>query len=442
MAEDEALIKSAETFSKLYTSKWCELVSHGALNTLSSAKYNKPTTLPFTEDVRTLHQYLQKTTDSAAANLVGEATSKNYAELAKVTLAQIIVFNRRRAGEVSKMLLKSFEDRDRSKLHEDVALALSKLEQKLCNYFTRVEIVGKRERKVVILLTPCMVDALTLLTSKRKECGVLDNNVFLFGRPQAQSHYRGQDCLRLYGNRCGAKHPELLRSTQLRKHVATLSQILNLKKNELDQVADFLGHDIRVHRDFYRLPVPTTQLAKISKLLLSMEKGNLSGLQGKSLDEIEVEDEILLSDTEAKDSGTDSEDSGTESRKTQSEDEEGLGLSSGGTDMEQAHASLDHETLSQATSSMGETTPSEGKNDRQECEARRLPKKMWSKAEVAAVMRHFGEHITEGKLASKPECRQCQQAEDPVLSQRSVQNIRDFVRNRITTNKRQAQRKL
>lgn len=72
-------------------------------------------------------------------------------------------------------------------------------------------------------------------------------------------------------------------------NVATLSQVLNLKNNELNQVADFLGHDIRVHRDFYRLPVPTTQLARISKLLFLMEKGNLSSMQGKSLDEIEIE---------------------------------------------------------------------------------------------------------------------------------------------------------
>lgn len=67
------------------------------------------------------------------------------------------------------------------------------------------------------------------------------------------------------------------------------TQVLNLKNNELDKVADFLGHDIHVHRDFYRLPVPTTQLAKLSKLVLSMEKGNLSSMQRKSLDEMEVE---------------------------------------------------------------------------------------------------------------------------------------------------------
>lgn len=289
MAEDEELIRYTDIFKKLYTSRWSELVSHSALNTLTDAKYNKPSTLPFTEDVQILHQYLEKSAESAFCSLKEEATTQNYAQLAKLTLAQIIVFNRRRAGEVSKMRLKSFHERDNTKLHEDVALGLSKTEQKLCNYFSRIEIMGKRGRKVAVLLTPSVVDALSLLASRRTECGVCATNVFLFARPMSMSHYRGQDCLRLHASQCGAKHPEYLRSTQLRKHVATLSQVLNLKNNELDQVADFLGHDIRVHRDFYRLPVPTTQLAKISKLLLSMEKGNLSSMQGKSLDEIEIE---------------------------------------------------------------------------------------------------------------------------------------------------------
>ncbi|CAM4578944.1 unnamed protein product [Leuciscus chuanchicus] len=194
-----------------------------------------------------------------------EATTQNNAQLAKLTLAQIIVFNRRRAGEVSKIRLKSFHERDNTKLHEDVALGLSKTEQKLCNYFSRIEIMGKRGRKVAVLLTPSVVNALSLLASRSTECGVCATNVFLFARPTSMSHYRGQDCLRVHASQCG----------------------VNLKHNELDQVADFLGHDIRVHRDFYRLPVPTTQLAKISKLL-SMEKGNLSSMQGKSLDEIEI----------------------------------------------------------------------------------------------------------------------------------------------------------
>lgn len=289
MAEDEELIKSTETFKKLYTTKWSELISHTALSTLNEAKFNKPLTLPFTHDVQLLHKHLETAANAAFKNLEKIPSPQSYAELAKTTLARIIVFNRRRAGEVSKMHLKSFQERDKTLLHEDVAVGLSTFEKKLCSHFSRVEIRGKRGRKVAVLLTPDMVDALTFLVSKREACGVQDANCFLFARPSCQSHYRGQDCLRFYAIQCGAQNPEHLRSTHLRKHVATLSQILNLKNNELDQVADFLGHDIRVHREYYRLPEATTQLAKISKLLLAMEKGCLTELQGKSLDDIEIE---------------------------------------------------------------------------------------------------------------------------------------------------------
>lgn len=282
MAGDSELSQATETFKKLYTSKWAKLVSHAALTTLSDAKYNKPSTLQFTPDVQLLHRHLDKSAKSAM-------DPQTYSEVAKATLAQVIVFNRRRAGEVSKMNLQSFYERDQTTLHEDVAAGLSRFEQKLCKHFSRIEIMGKRGRKVAVLLTPAMVDALLLIVSKREECGVGIANMFLFARPKCMSHYRGQDCLRTYAVQCGAKNPEYLRSTYLRKHVATLSQILNLKENEIDQLADFLGHDIRVHRDFYRLPEATTQMAKISKLLLAMEKGCFTNLQGKLLDEIEIE---------------------------------------------------------------------------------------------------------------------------------------------------------
>lgn len=74
-----------------------------------------------------------------------------YAELTRVTLAQIILFNRRYAGEVSKMTLESFKKRDQTELHGDLASSLSKFEQMLDRHFGRVEIMGKRGRKVAVL---------------------------------------------------------------------------------------------------------------------------------------------------------------------------------------------------------------------------------------------------------------------------------------------------
>lgn len=293
MAQDSSLIKSTQSFKTLYATKWSELISHTALTTLSERRFNKPSTLPFTEDVQRLHKHLEKTTDQALKDLKDHSSPKSYSELCKSTLANVILFNRRRGGEVSKMTLNGFLERDTSALHKDVSLGLTEFELHLCQHFSRVELRGKKGRKVAVLLSPDMVDAITCLIEKRKDCGVLAENLFLFARPHCLTPYRGQDCLRLYASECGAENPELLRSTQLRKHVATLSQILNLKNHELDQVANFLGHDIRTHREYYRLPEATTQLAKISKLLLAMEKGSLKSVQGKTLDEIEIEGNVF-----------------------------------------------------------------------------------------------------------------------------------------------------
>ena len=295
-AEDDVTIKAAERFTRLCTKEWATLVSHTPLDTLSKSKFNKPSTIPFTQDVQLLNHYLEKKSADAVENLKKHESPQMYAELARVTLMQIIVFNRRCAGEVSKMTLESFMKREQTELHEDMAVGLSLFEQKLAKHFSRVEIMGKGGRKVAVLLNPEVVSATALLADKRDSCNVHKDNPFLFGRPKCPptSFYRGQDCIRIFARQCGATNPEHLRSTHFRKHVATLSQIRNLKNNELDQLANFLGHDIQVHRDFYRRPEATIEIAKISKLLLAMEKGSLATFQGKSLNEIDIEGMCLI----------------------------------------------------------------------------------------------------------------------------------------------------
>ncbi|KAK9959586.1 hypothetical protein ABG768_009700, partial [Culter alburnus] len=284
IAENAELASTAKAFQKLYKSKWSEYISHTALRTINESKYNKPTKLPLTQDIEKLNDYLQRNAESAFQELSQKTSEGNYACLTKLTLTRIILFNRRRVGEVSKMPLKNFLQRDDSYTCEE--LGLSAYEKRLCKYFTRVELKGKRGRKVAVLLTPDITKALELLVEKRAQCGVLQENEYLFAIPKCSSYYRGHDCLKRFAAECGATHPEYLRSTQLRKQVATTSQILNLKNNELDQLADFLGHNINVHREYYRLPEATIQVAKISKLLLALEKGKLTELRGKSLDEI------------------------------------------------------------------------------------------------------------------------------------------------------------
>lgn len=299
---DENAVCNVRMFKQICDTKWNECVSSQALRNLSETKWNAPQLLPFAEDVKKMHQHLNIQRKECQTKLEEDPNQKHWAELAKITLCEVILFNRRREGEVSKMRLNAFTLRDASLTHPDVELALSDLEKKLCKHFQRIELKGKRGRKVAILLTPDVLASMESLVKNRRNCDVPDENPFMFGRPQALSHFRGSDVIRQIARTCGASHPETLSSTKLRKHMATMSKVLNLKDNEMDDLADFLGHDIRVHRQYYRLSEGTLQLAKISKVLMALERGQLSQFKGMNLDQINIDpQEIMAVDSNASD---------------------------------------------------------------------------------------------------------------------------------------------
>ena len=63
---------------------------------------------------------------------------------------------------------------------------------------------------------------------------------------------------------------------------------------ELQEVARHMGHELNVHRKFYRLQEDVIELAKISKLLLAVENGEAHHFSGMSLDDINIDCKKLL----------------------------------------------------------------------------------------------------------------------------------------------------
>ena len=290
MEGDKKAAEEACNFRKIYDNKWNELVSGECLKTLTEDKWNVPLLLPLTEDVKTLHHYLEKKQMEYSEDLKVAVSTDAWRKLSKVTQALILLFNRRRQGEISKMPLSAFLSRvSTSSCHEDINYALSELEIKLCSHFNRIEVRGKRGRKVPILLSPSMTTSLVQLCDTREQCDVREENPYLFAVPGAMSFFRGADVLRELVTQCGLKHPEAMTSTKLRKQLATLSTVLNLKTTEVEQLADFMGHNIRVHDKFYKLPESTLQLARVSKVLMAMEQGRVGDFQGMDLDQIHID---------------------------------------------------------------------------------------------------------------------------------------------------------
>ena len=291
---DENLKRQATEFMELYSSDWASEVSTMALRTLYNKKFNQGNKIPLAQDLQLLNTHLQEKACETMEQVEHETSQEAWRELNEVTLAQLVLFNRRRGGEVERIQLACYMEgiARKNEMQEEVAAGLTNFEKSLAASLLRLEIRGKRGRRVPVLLTKKHKTQIDCLLAHRAVAGVEHDNQFLFPRcGDTKCSLRSSDVLRKFSISCGAQEPSLITSTSLRKHVATISQILNLKKNELDSLADFLGHDIQVHRNFYRLPEDTIQLAKVSKILVELEKGNISKYSGKSLDEINAEDD-------------------------------------------------------------------------------------------------------------------------------------------------------
>jgi len=73
--------------------------------------------------------------------------------------------------------------------------------------------------------------------------------------------------MRKFAYECGVDHPERLRGTLLRKHIATNCHKLKLTEQEVSELADFMGHKENIHKQYYRLPQKEADILNISKYL-------------------------------------------------------------------------------------------------------------------------------------------------------------------------------
>jgi hypothetical protein len=440
---DESLKLRTRDFSELYKVEWRQRIVIHAQKTLDERRYNTPKRLPFVEDTVKLNQYLKTQASKNKTRLVEtNGNAEAYGQLIETCLSQIILFNRRRSGEAQWVKQSEVEDALKN-AHcggddPDMEKSLSAFEKRLFKTHVRIETKGKKGRKVPILLTADMKDTLEHLLKYRKAAGV--NSEFLFTKPgkkikpgsksksENKRPVRGCDCLRASSMSAGLKSPELMTSTKLRQQLGTHCQILGLSENSQDILATFMGHDIRVHRQFYRLPENIIQIAKVSKVLHAINSGNLHDMKGRDFDSISFDIEEQLEDEDPSEEQQEEE--------QHSELREGLKAALHEQNKEIPVAV----TAKKRAKKRKKTTESDSESDSERLflpakrsKRERVPhqRKKWENNEIQAVNRHLAKYIRDQKLPGKAACEEAIRAEKS-LETRTWTQVKFFIKNQIT----------
>ncbi|XP_074026283.1 uncharacterized protein isoform X1 [Leptinotarsa decemlineata] len=293
-AED---VSQLRTMIHLFTANWKYEVSSQAANSLHLNKWNKITIVPLASDLKVLKQYLIDSAKRATEKLnTNNLDAIAYNLLVETIYCRVLLLNRRRPGELQRMLLQTYLTCGNENGHyEEFESIITVSERLLLKKLKRVVIKGKRGRGVPVLFSDDVQKDIQLMVEIRPTI-VPQENVFLFAKANIKTEISGYKVIKKHARLSGAKNPDSITATRLRKHLATLMQIFNMTDGDIEQLATFMGHTSGIHRGSYRLPDDIYQTAKLSKLLLLMEKGESKKYKGKSLDEIDFDMEENLID--------------------------------------------------------------------------------------------------------------------------------------------------
>ncbi|XP_067215704.1 uncharacterized protein [Linepithema humile] len=237
---------STENFLKLVQEDYGISINKTVEENITQYKRQKKITLPSMEDIKKLHSYLKNERKLLYTKLQKKFMYKTWLELAKVTLTSTQVFNRRRAGEIVNVLL-------------------------VADKYVRFLIRGKLGRTVPVILDMELVQCIELILKHRQDANVSEKNPYVFGIPNSSKRYfkylRACILMRYFSKKCSAQIPHTLRGTELRKHIATTCITLNLSENEVDDLANFMGHHEKIHKRHYRQSIPAVEIIRMTKFL-------------------------------------------------------------------------------------------------------------------------------------------------------------------------------
>ncbi|KAK4885857.1 hypothetical protein RN001_002128 [Aquatica leii] len=182
--EQQEWIQNVKFFKELVESRWNTELSSLANKDLSEKRWNKPLLLPLVSDIKKFRDGVLKIANECKDQLSNNnGNEKVYKLLVQSALALLILFNRRRIGDVQYLKIQNYLDDKRSNT-KDFENALTDAEKILTTQYKRVVNSGKGNRAVVILVPDVLQKFVNLILEHRSKYIPADN-VYVFAMPRS-----------------------------------------------------------------------------------------------------------------------------------------------------------------------------------------------------------------------------------------------------------------
>ncbi|KAG4069834.1 hypothetical protein HA402_010388 [Bradysia odoriphaga] len=239
----------------------------------SKMRRRRVVNLPSLADLKLLNEYIQSESYVCYDKLSKSFDYKNWVYLSKLTMISILIFNRKRVGDVENITLDDYQYKEEmsENTNQELFASLSDEAKNLARRYSRMRVRGKLNRTVPVLLNQTMRKCLELLISHREGALIEPKNDHLFALQPSPIEdinvINAGTTLKKFVELSGVKNPSSINATNMRKQLATMCVSMKLDDGEVADVADFMGHAELVHRNSYRQNTIDRQVVKMSQWL-------------------------------------------------------------------------------------------------------------------------------------------------------------------------------
>nr|XP_020457687.1 serine/arginine repetitive matrix protein 1-like [Monopterus albus] len=421
---------------------------------LSSGRHHM---LPLLSSLSSLVLYLRRLQHSAFLSLSRQLQSAEaWRLLCHSSLALLILYNRRRECEVSKLSIAEYRARVTPQCPAPVPpgtppaltpleASLSPFERLVLPHLPRVGVQGKRGRVQPLILPPHCEPCLELLLQTRQDVGVDPANPYVFARPyhSPATPLRGTDLLRSLARSSGTRNPRALTQTRVRRQVAILTQLLLLGEGEepgqpggsaVERLEHFLEREYHVTQNCAGIGQDPGLMGRVGRVVLCGERDGVL-FRGMSLNHICLELDVMSGNSA--DSYSEGESEGEQVKEKPEAPVPAPAPNPAPTLLYVRKGKNNGRVgrpkkLKNSQPPPPPPPPPPPANRRRGSGKRGVLKRPWSEAERAAVEEHLTRNITELRVPAKADCERClQQCPLLVNNHRDWRAIKFYCHNRI-----------
>ena len=272
--EDEAL--QIERFLAVLNFHWKLLFGDAeySITMRRQTQLRKPNNLPDKDEICKLREFTVSKVRELSDDAFVFMTQNEFSLLRDLVVCRLTLFNARRGGEPSRLVLSEWKDADNNEWIGDVQSVKDPLEKHLLGRYKLAYQPGKRDKLVPLLIIDDCWKALNLLCDPdiRKQASVDENNKYVFPNTQLSPlHVTGWHAVKKCCELAGLDNH--VTATSVRHYVATIYASFEVPEADRKIFFNHLGHSESINLNVYQSPPAVKEVTKVGKFLDLLDKG-------------------------------------------------------------------------------------------------------------------------------------------------------------------------